>query len=101
MIRLNLHPSRRGAKWPLWVEKLINKFVTDFSKEYDVSYSDAHKYFFNGQPPERIAKLFAENGITVETYYIEELPSLGILIPEDNPMVVEYKLRYSSEDDKT
>ena len=101
MIRINLHPNRRGAKYPLWAEHLINKLITDFSQEYDVTYNDSFKYFFNCSPVERIAKLFADAGITVETYNMEGLPSLGILIPEDNPVVVEYKLRYISEDDKT
>jgi hypothetical protein len=78
-----------------WVEALINDYIEEFRKEYDVSSADAFMYFFDTDKLERIKALFKEHDIEVEIYDVEGLSSKGIVIPEDNPTVVMYKLRYS------
>lgn len=46
----------------------------------------------------RIKELFGAFGVPVEAYHHHELPSWGVLIPEDSEIVVEYKLRHSGAD---
>jgi len=94
-MRINLHPE--GVKnLPKWVELMINEFVEEFRKEYSVSHGEVYRYFFSNNL-ERIQKLFDDNNIKVDTYNMVDLSSRGIIIPDNDPTVVFYKLKYTAQ----
>lgn len=93
-MRVNFHRERQ-AKFPVWLEKMFNEYMEEFRKEYQVSAAEVHKYFFDISQLDRIQNLFKQHNIDVEIYDVVGLNSKGIIIPDDNPIVVEYKLKYS------
>lgn len=93
-MRINLNPNHRG-KYPRWFEQMLNEYIDEFGAEYSIRNEDLYRYFFNTEKLERIQKLFKDNDIDVEIYRIDDLPSAGIIIPDNHPTVVMYKLQYS------
>jgi len=97
-MRINLHINNLNlTKYPVWFEIMLNDYIEQFRKEYQVTENDVYIYFFKSQNFERIKKLFKDHTIDVETYEIDGLPSKGIIVPDDNPIIVEYKLKYGTE----
>jgi hypothetical protein len=95
-MRVNMCKTHQ-TRYPIWVEMLINDYIEQFKKEYDVDSIEAYRYFFDVENLNRIKDLFKDRGIDVEVYDVEGLSSKGIIIPEDDPTVVLYKLRYSDQ----
>lgn len=98
-MRINLHPNRNVIH-PSWFNHMINEWVEEFRKEYSVNDKDVYRYFFSDKL-DRIQKLFADHGVAVETYEVEDLPSRGIIIPDDDPIVVMYKLKYGNPQEES
>lgn len=92
-MRINIHAGS-NAILPNWFKEMINTYVEAFRKEYMVSNQEAYRYFWSGKL-ERLQKLFADNGVQMEIYDMEDLPSRGFIVPDDDPTVVLYKLKYS------
>ena len=98
----NFNAKSRRGKLPFWVTKMVNVFIGKFADEYDVRNEDAYRYFFHNEKSlERLKQLFCENGVPVESYTMEELPSHGLLFPEKHDLVVEYILKYGTEKEET
>lgn len=93
-MRLNFHRESQ-TKFPKWFEKLLKEYIEEFKKEYQVSDAEVYRYFFDISNLDRIQKLFKDHNIDVEVYDVPGLNSKGIVVPDDNPIVVEYKLKYS------
>ena len=113
MIRINLCVQRQ--KIPNWFDQLRSDLYHKFAIEYIISDDDAKRYFTSTRTSNlsetdmnesdrrkilllRNVALFHENGIKAISYNIDNLPSYGLLLPEDDPTVVEYKFRYLSAD---
>lgn len=98
-MRINIHANNK-QRLPLFFTEMVKVFIEAFSKEYMVSTQEAYRYFWAGNL-ERLQKLFAENGVQIETYDMEDLPSRGFIIPDTDPTVVFYKLKYSDPPEET
>lgn len=94
-MRINLHPNGKSSV-PGWFGDMLNDYIEEFRKEYSVSDTDVYRYFFCDKL-ERIQQLFANHGVNIEIYTMEDLPSRGVIIPDDDPTVVMYKLRHQTE----
>jgi len=53
--------------------------------------------FFNRHHLDRIVELLKDNGINVVQYNLIGLPSWGIVISKNDPIVVEYILKYGDK----
>lgn len=99
MIRVNLHDTARRAGYPVpaWVTKLLTELVETVSADFQINPNDVHRYFF--PIPENADILAIEfrkrMAIDVTSYKILDVPSWGLIFNTEDPMVVEYKLKYS------
>ena len=75
------------------VTALINDMVRAFCKEYQVSDMDAYKYLLTRDTVHRLVSMMKERGISVEHYDLEGIASWGIVVADDDPTLVEYKLK--------
>ena len=99
-INLDQNAKNAGYKMPYWFEVLLNEKISNFMREYQVHQVEAMRYFINRSNLTRLVNLFKDNGIEIETYSMDELPSWGLILPDDNPTIVEYKLKYGNTKDE-
>lgn len=103
MIRINLHPDARVSKFktPIWFDQMVKDMIGNFSQEYQISSNDCYAYFFQrtGDCSRLAATLKEFIQLDATTYNIEYLPSWGLLLKDDDPVVVEYKLKYGEGSD--
>jgi hypothetical protein len=94
MIRINL------ADWlinyPEWYKMMFQDALTLFRNEYKVNDEAVFKYLRDESAPvssQRLAEILEMLGANPTPYHKDGLPSWGILLREDDPVVVEYKLK--------
>ena len=94
-MRFNLDHAARTAGYPLpgSAKDLINDMVRVFCNEYQVSDKDAYMYLLTRDTVHRLVSMMKERGINVEHYDIEGIGSWGFVIADDDPTLVEYKLK--------
>lgn len=98
-VRINLDIEARSSGYQLAppMRKLLSEVMDEFCKEYQVAQTSAWSFFCQRGKTERLAELLRARGVAAESYDVEELPSWGIIIPNDDPVLVEYKLRYGND----
>ena len=109
-MRINFNPSatRAGYHIPKYATELINALIIAFCQDYQISNDDAYHYFFGNSSgistktgPDidsmnRLVELLNNNGISASSYTVDNLPSIGIIIEDNDPILVEYKLKFGT-----
>ena len=97
MIRINLHRNARypgSGKMPRWFQQLMNDAMNAYAEEWQVS---AHEVWTKVREPdalEQLVEIVREHGVVSCVAYRHALiDSYGLRLAEDDPLVVEYKLK--------
>jgi len=95
-MRINFDEAAKEARhnMPYWFEVLLNEKIQKFIKEYKIPSWEANLYFINRGSLDRLVELFKNDGIIIEKYSKDDLSSWGLIIPDDDESIVEYKLIY-------
>ena len=102
MIRINMAmntaSNQAGYETPAWFRAMFDHAIDEFCRDYQVGKGDAVEYIFK-QSPDLKSRRLAEvlrtyKGVDSTDYHVNGLPSWGVLLHEDDPVVVEYKLKH-------
>ena len=95
---MDLAAKQAGYENPAWFRKLLNDAVTEFCHDYQVGNKSAYQYIFDQSGNLKSLRLSevlrTYKGVDSTDYHVDGLPSWGVLLQEDDPVVVEYKLKH-------
>ncbi len=98
MIRINLHRDAKSFGYPVpkWFETMMSEMVNATCIDLQVAPNQIHAYLFPiTDDADRLAELLKTSiGLDAKSYKIDKVPSWGLLLREDDPLVVEYKLKF-------
>jgi hypothetical protein len=97
-IRINLHQHRPKSKRPAWQDALMNDAIRAFAAEWQVHAYEAFDHMCTRDTIAELAEVIkCHTGAMADSYVHPWLPSYGLVLQEDDPVVVMYKLRHVDE----